>query len=233
MSEHATRKPTRVEALVGRLSEEIADGLLAPGVWLDEKSLAERFGVSRTPVREALSQLVASGLADRRPHRGVVVAAVSLERLGQMFEVMTELEGTCARFAARRMAEAEKQALAELHAASAAATGDPEAYAAFNRRFHHAIYAGGHNPFLVETAQDVRRRLAPFRHAQFRLDGRPAGSFREHAAVVRAVLAGDGEAAHAAMSAHIARVRDAYRSFAANQGTLASAPAEPFTVPEF
>lgn len=211
-------KPTLVERLARQLSNEIAGGLLGPGVRLDEKTLAERFDTSRTPVREALGQLVAIGLAARRPHRGVVVAPVGPERLGQMFEVMTELEGTCARFAAERMTPSERDHLARLHAASApaAARDAAGAYVEHNRDFHQAIYAGSHNPFLVETTQDVRRRLAPFRNAQFQLGGRPSASFAEHAVVADAVRAADGAAAHAAMVAHIARVREAYRTLQAS-----------------
>lgn len=213
MTTDVVRTPL-VERLTRQLSDEIAGGLLAPGVRLDEKSVAERFATSRTPVREALGRLVAVGLAERRPHRGVVVAAVGPARLGHMFEVMTELEGACARFAALRMTPAERRGLERRHAASAAAAAadDATAYAAHNRDFHQAIYAGTHNPFLVETVQDVRRRLAPFRNAQFQLHGRPSASFAEHALVVDAVVAGDDGAAHAAMTRHIARVREAYRS---------------------
>jgi DNA-binding GntR family transcriptional regulator len=227
-------KSTRVEELARRLSDDIASGLLGPGFRLDEQSLAERFAVSRTPVREALGQLVAIGLAERRPHRGVVVAAVGPERLAQMFEVMTELEGTCARFAAERMTAAEREALADLHrrSAGAATADDVAAYVQHNRDFHHAIYVGGHNPFLVETTQDVRRRLAPFRNAQFQLAGRPSASFAEHARVVDAVLAGDGTAAHAAMVAHIARVRDAYRTLQATWPDPGETPAATLTAPD-
>ncbi|MEO1089178.1 MAG: GntR family transcriptional regulator [Pseudomonadota bacterium] len=212
----ASSSGRRVEALTQALAKEIADGLLAPGVRLDEQTLATRFAISRTPVREALNRLVAIGLAERQPHRGVLVASVGMERLGQMFEVMTELEGTCARFAAERMKPEERAALALLHNGSAAAASaeDVEAYVAFNRRFHEAIYRGSHNPFLVETTQAVRRRLAPFRNAQFNVAGRPSASFLEHEAVVEAIGRGDGLTAHAAMVRHIAQVRDAYRSLA-------------------
>ncbi len=206
-------KPSLVDRLTGQLSDEIAGGLLGPGFRLDEQTLADRFAVSRTPVREALGQLVAIGLAERRPHRGVVVAAVGPQRLADMFEVMTELEGTCARFAALRMDVAERRDLEQVHKVSAAAAAhdDADGYARHNLDFHLAIYAGSHNAFLVETTQDVRRRLAPFRNAQFQVVGRSSASFAEHALVVDAILAGDGPAAHAAMVAHIARVRDAYR----------------------
>jgi DNA-binding GntR family transcriptional regulator len=229
-----TAKPTLVERLTRQLSDEIASGLLGPGVRLDEKTLAERFDISRTPVREALGQLVAIGLAARRPHRGVIVAAVGPERLGHMFEVMTELEGTCARFAAERMTAAERVSLARLHAASAAAaaSGDAVVYAGHNRDFHQAIYVGSHNAFLVETTQDVRRRLAPFRNAQFQLGGRPSASFAEHAVVVDAIGAADGGAAHAAMVAHIARVRDAYRTLQASWPGAGETAAASLTAPE-
>jgi DNA-binding GntR family transcriptional regulator len=231
---HAVAKPTLVERLTRQLSDEIASGLLGPGVRLDEKTVAERFDTSRTPVREALGQLVAIGLAERRPHRGVVVAAVGPERLGHMFELMTELEGTCARFAAERMTAAERDALARLQAASAAAAAadDATTYVAHNRTFHQAIYAGSHNPFLVETTQDVRRRLAPFRNAQFHLGGRPSASFAEHALVVEAIVAADGAAAHAAMVGHIARVRDAYRTLQASWPDVDAPAVTALTSPE-
>jgi DNA-binding GntR family transcriptional regulator len=212
----AVARVTLVERLTQQLADDIADGALAPGAKLDEQTLARRFEVSRTPVRETLSRLASSGLVEKRPHRGVVVANVPLERLLQMFEVMTELEGACARFAAERMSAAEKRALAELHRASLARVeaDDRDGYELLNRAFHRSVYEGGRNPFLVETTQEMRRRLAPFRRAQFRLEGRLASSHAEHQIVVEAIRSGDGEAAYRSMRAHILAVKDAYRSFA-------------------
>ena len=226
MSSGSAGRLTIVERLTQAIADDIADGALAPGVKLDEQALARRFGVSRTPVRETLSRLASSGLVEKRPHRGVVVANVTLERLLQMFEVMTELEGSCARFAAERMATAEKQALAALHQASLAQVeaGDLDGYDAANRQFHRSIYEGGRNPFLVETTLDMRRRLQPFRRAQFRLDGRLASSHAEHQIVVEAIRAADGEAAYRSMRAHILAVKDAYRSFASLAASLPTAP---------
>ena len=210
-------KETIVDGLARRLAARIVEGELGPGVRLDEQSLAEAFAVSRTPVREALARLAASGLVERRPHRGVVVATLSMERLSHLFEVMTELEGACARFAAERMGAPERAALADLHARSRAVAeaGLTEAYADLNRAFHLAIYDGAHNPALVELTQEVRNRLAPFRRAQFQLSGRLWLSWTEHDAVAEALSAQDGEAAYRAMRAHIMIVRDAYRSYAA------------------
>src|SRR6202789_243171 len=106
-----TDKITRAEELRLQLADEIVRGALAPGAALDETDIARRFGVSRTPVREALRQLAASGLVEARAHRGAVVAQPSLERLGGMFEAMAELEALCAGLAAERMTPAERYRL--------------------------------------------------------------------------------------------------------------------------
>lgn len=220
----AEPKETAVDILVRRLSAGIVEGALGPGMRLDEQSLAERFQVSRTPVREALAQLAAQGLVERRPHRGVVVAGLSMERLLHLFELMTELEGVCARLAALRMTDAERAALAGGHLAARALAQaeNVERYADANRLFHMAIYDGAHNPALVETTRDVRNRLAPFRRAQFQVHGRPSASWAEHDAVVQAILAREDDAACAAMRAHILKVKDAYRAYA-QIGTAAPA----------
>ncbi len=96
-------KITRAEELRLQLADEIVRGVLPPGAALDETDIARRFNVSRTPVREALRQLVASGLVEARAHRGAVVAQPSIERLTGMFEAMAELEALCAGLAAERM----------------------------------------------------------------------------------------------------------------------------------
>ncbi len=108
-------KLTRAEDLRRQIADDIVRGGLAPGAPLDETELAQRFKVSRTPVREALRQLAASGLVEARPHRGAVVARPSPERLGAMFEAMAELEALCAGLAAERMKPAERRRLEALH----------------------------------------------------------------------------------------------------------------------
>lgn len=216
MAQDVAQRETAVDLLVRRISARIVDGAFGPGVRLDEQTLAETFAVSRTPVREALARLAAHGLVERRPHRGVVVACPSIERLEHLFELMCELEGVCARLAALRMTAEERASLRDAHlcAGALARAGDVDGYADANRRFHLAIYAGAHNPALVETTRDVRIRLAPFRRAQFDVPGRLALSWAEHDAVVAALLAGEADAAGAAMRAHIRIVKDAYRAYA-------------------
>src|SRR5437773_10411947 len=108
-------KVTRAEELRLQLADEIVRGALPPGAALDETDIARRFKVSRTPVREALRQLVASGLVEARAHRGAVVARPSIDRLTEMFEAMAELEALCAGLAAERMPPADRQKLEAIH----------------------------------------------------------------------------------------------------------------------
>jgi DNA-binding GntR family transcriptional regulator len=210
------RKITRAEELRLMLADEIVSGQLEPGAPLDETELAHRFRVSRTPVREALRQLVASGLVDARAHRGAVVAHPDPERLAGMFEAMAELEALCAGMAAERMSVSERHALQSLHEQLRAISylGDPQRFHEVNEAFHNAIYAGAHNAYLAELALATRKRVQPFRRAQFRNIGRLAKSHAEHDRVVLAILQGDRQGATAAMRGHIDTVRQEYTTYA-------------------
>ncbi|WP_131857000.1 GntR family transcriptional regulator [Bosea sp. BK604] len=207
---------TRTEALRLQLADEIVSGALEPGTPLDEQELASRFGVSRTPVREAIRQLSASGLVSVRPHRGAVVALPTPRQLDDMFEAMAELEGLCAGMAARNMTIGERRALEALHEELRVLVqqGDPLRYHERNEAFHTAIYAGSHNSYLADITLMTRTRVAPFRRAQFRAAGRLGGSYQEHDLVVQAILRGDRDAAAEAMRAHIGIVRDAFHTYA-------------------
>jgi DNA-binding GntR family transcriptional regulator len=187
------------------IEEQIATGELPPGCALDEATLAEQHGVSRTPVREALIQLAAEGLIEIRPRRGAVVTSIGPGRLLEMFEVMAELEAMCARLAARRMSAAERADLLAAHQACEAARTDQDSDAYFycNERFHAAIYAGSHNAFLSEQAQQLQRRLRPYRRLQLRVRNRISTSFAEHETIVNAILAGDANKASAALRDHV------------------------------
>jgi DNA-binding GntR family transcriptional regulator len=199
-----------------QIADEIVSGALEPGTPLDEQELAARFGVSRTPVREAIRQLSSSGLVSVRPHRGAVVALPTPSQLHDMFEVMAELEGLCAGLAARNMTVPERRGLEALHHALRALVheGDPARYHETNEAFHAAIYAGTHNGYLAELTLMTRARVAPFRRAQFRATGRLGGSYQEHDMIVQAILRGDQTGASEAMRAHIGIVRDAFSSYA-------------------
>lgn len=196
---------THAERLRSEIADDIACGRLAPGTALDEMTLAERFGVSRTPVREALRELTAAGLVEHRPHRGAVVASLDAERLEEMFTVMAELEALCAASAATAMTATERAELAAIHAAAGELVrlGDVAAYREANDRFHEFIYAASHNQFLEETVLGVRRRVLAFRRAQFRGLGRLVVSHAEHDRVVQALQRGEREAAAREMRAHL------------------------------
>ena len=191
--------------LKDRLEAEILSGQRPPGSRLDESKLAQHFGVSRTPVREALRELAAADLVVLRPRQGAVVATVTVTQLLHMFEVMAELESFCAKLAARRMTAQERKHLAEIHAycGKLAEQGETYSYYDANRTFHEVIYAGSHNTFLEETTRSMRNRLSPYRRFQLTHPGRVLKSWKEHQDVVDAIQVGEAEAAATAMAHHV------------------------------
>ena len=204
-------KPTKAQDIQQSLAGDIVHGRLRPGTALDETLLARTFGVSRTPIREAIRQLQVSGLVEVKPHRGAVVADMSEEELDDMFSVMAELEALCARWSALSMSGAERRDLRAEHDASATIVREArrDLYIEANDRFHEAVYEGAHSPFLAETTRNVRKRLAPFRRVQFEGPSRLAKSHAEHGHVIDAIERGDACGAEAAMRAHIGVVRNA------------------------
>jgi DNA-binding GntR family transcriptional regulator len=204
--------PTRAETLAQHLADEIVAGRLMPGTPLEEIPLAAAHGVSRTPVREALRRLESSGLVETRPRRGAVVARPEPRRLREMFAVLAELEALCAAGCARAMKPAERRELEALHRRMGAMVrgGEVGAYRAANVVFHQALYAGAHNGYLAELAQDTRRRLAPFRAAQLEAPERLHRSHEEHGAILTAILRGGGEEAARLMREHLALTEAAW-----------------------
>ena len=198
----SSRAATRVFQGV---EEQIATGQLKDGEKLDEASLAERFQVSRTPVREALLQLVGSGLATQIPKRGCFVKAPSFREMIEMFEVMSELEGMCARLAARRISD---QQLAALKAANegceeAIRANDSDLYYHKNVEFHECIYTACGNSFLANETRSLRRRLQSFRRLQLRVRGRMPQSFNEHYEIIAALEAGNADKADLVSRQHV------------------------------
>ena len=203
---------TLADELRLQLADDIVRGALMPGATLDETELARRFAVSRTPVREAIRALAASGLIQLRAHRAAVVARPGAEQLEGMFEVMANLEALCAGFAAERMTSGERGGLEAIHEELRVMiqSGDPQRYHEINEAFHNAIYSGAHNTYLAEITLTTRARVQPFRRAQFRNLGRLAKSHAEHDRVVQAILRGERGVAASAMHAHIVTVREEY-----------------------
>ena len=187
------------------LENAIVDGRYAPGSRLDPEALAQEFACSRTPIREALQQLEASGLVQVLPKRGTYVSEWSAADLAERFEVMAEVEALCARLAARRITDAEMTVFEAVHEScrQLAEAGEVEAYYLRNSDFHHCIYRATHNTFLEQEAMRLHAMLQPYRRMQLQVRNRMARSFAEHDAVVTAIRAGDGGAAAEAMRAHV------------------------------
>ena len=194
------------ERIRQELEHAIIMGDFRDGERLDETRLTERFCVSRTPVREALHLLSASGLVEVKPRRGVFVHYPSLAELVEMFEVMAVLEATCGGLAARR---ATPEQIAGLEVACEACEvarrqGDADVYYRENETFHHKLYAASGNSFLESEALKLQRRLQPFRRLQLRVRGRVGQSMDEHRDILAAIKAGDAARAEDRVRAHIA-----------------------------
>ena len=208
--------PTTVESIRLEIARRIVSRELEPGKPLDERQLAAEFGVSRTPVREALRILMSSGLVEQRAHRSAVVTKPDLDALAGMFAVMGYLEALCAGLCAIAMSPTQRRGLEKLHGEMALIVrdGDTVAYTQSNETFHNAIYEGTQNAYLAEITLNTRVRLQPFRRAQFGQLGRLQASHAEHTVVVEAILRGDRNAAEEAMRAHIGLVEEAWHEFA-------------------
>ena len=189
------------------LAAAIVSGRLKPGQRLDEPSVCREFGVSRTPVREALRRLGGTELVEMTPRKGVIVARIDVEQLTDMYEALAEFEGLCARLSAVRMTALEKKRLELLNASreSRMAKGDRDDFAAINTEFHEAIYQGSHSPSIASVTRNFRQRIASFRVLQF-VPGQTEHSFRGHDEIVQAILASDAESACHAMRDHVTRV---------------------------
>ncbi len=188
------------------LEELIFDGTFSNGDRLDEVKLAEQFGVSRTPLREAFQRLALSGLVDLIPRRGAFVRQPGPVELMEMFEVMAELEAVCGRLAAMRISEEALKDLTDANAKCQQAVddGDPDTYYLENERFHRIIYKQSGNSFLEQEASKLHRRLKPFRRQQLRFRGRMAQSMSEHQDIVHALEEGLADDTANALRSHVA-----------------------------
>ena len=197
---------TLSDIVADQLETLILEGALDQGTRLDEVQLAERFSVSRTPIREALQRLTNSGLAEHHPRRGVFVSQPGPVDLLQMFEMMSELEAVAGRLAAQRISDAAISELRQINArcTEAVERQDADGYYAETERFHAAIYREAGNPYLERECLRLQRRLQPFRRMQLRLRGRLRQSMTEHEGIVRALEDGDGAHVAELLRAHVA-----------------------------
>ncbi len=213
----------RADRIAENLEERIFDGTFSDGDRLDEVRIASQFGVSRTPLREALQRLALTGLVELIPRRGAFVRQPGPVELIEMFEVMAEMEAVCGRLAAMRISE---EALSDLREANlrcqrAVERQDVETYYLENECFHKIIYQQSGNSFLEAETTQLHRRLKPFRRRQLRLRGRMAQSLDEHRAILLALEKGDAATAASALRGHVAVQGEKFRCLMATLKTAA------------
>lgn len=184
--------------------EAIDSGIYRPGDRLVESELAERFGVSRTPVREALQRLETQSML-ARDGRSLIVASLDHNQLAELYVVRAELEGLAARLAARHATPEEVHVLREMIEEDRVVVGDPQALSRSNRRFHRQIHLASHNRYLVQQLDLVHRSMALLASTSLAAEGRGKAALAEHEAIVKAIEAGDAEAAQQALKSHISR----------------------------
>ncbi len=182
--------------------DAIDSGVYRPGDRLVESELAERFGVSRTPIREALQRLETQSLL-ARDGRSLIVASLDHNQMAELYVVRTELEGLAARLAARHATDEEVQVLRDMVADDHALLDDPGALARANRRFHRMIHLASHNRFLVQQLDLVHRSMALMATTSLAAQGRGEIALAEHAAIVDAISRRDEDAAYKALRDHI------------------------------
>ncbi len=221
---------TLSQRISSRLAADIINGALGPGAKLDEISLAARFKVSRSPIRDALRHLAATRLVEFQPRRGFSVSAIDIAGLLDLFEAASEVEGLLARLCANRAGLAERKQIELLHreARRMALDGDFESYARLNEGFHMAIYAAARNRTLEEVATSLRQRLAPFRsQVFFHVENRARASVEEHESLARAIVRGNADAACEAMRHHAASSASNVIDYFADAGATARLAAPP------
>ena len=184
--------------------EAIDSGVFKPGDRLVESELAERFHVSRTPIREALQRLETQSMLTRMG-RSLIVASLDHNQLAELYTVRNELEGLAARLAAQHAAPEEIRVLYDMVEDDRALIGDPMALSRANRRFHKQIHLASHNRYLVQQLDLVHRSMALLATTSLAAEGRGETALDEHLAIVRAIEARDGEAASEALKTHLSK----------------------------
>ena len=194
------------------LYEEVAEQLrqrifrreLEPGSWIDELKIAEEFGISRTPLREALKVLAAEGLVTMKVRRGAYVTEMSEKDLRDVYHLLSLLESDAAGVVAERATDAQLKTLQDLHAELEAAVADREKFFAINERFHMHLLEMADNRWRSQMVADLRKVMKLNRHNSLLKAGRIEESLSEHRALVAAIEARDTQAAEARMREHFA-----------------------------
>jgi len=207
-----------------RLRQRIFAHELTPGDWIDEQMLAEQYGISRTPLREALKVLASEGLVVLKPRRGCYVTEISRQDLDDIFPLMALLEGRCAIDAVRRAKPGDIRALQAIHEKleAAAREGRIDAFFEANQEFHRRIQELANNRWLLSVIQDLRKVLKLSRLHSLSLEGRLQQSLDEHRSIMAAFEANDPAKAEATMYDHLLSGREALAKMQENPGSKAA-----------
>lgn len=208
-----------------RLRERIFAHEFTPGQWLDEQALAAQYGISRTPLREALKVLAAEGMVTLKPRRGCYVTEVADRDLDEIFPVLALLEGRCAHEATLKAGAADLRRLEAIHEAleTHAAKGNIDRFFEANQDFHRAVMELAGNRWLAQVIQDLRKVLRLARHHSLLARGRVQQSLAEHRAILAAMRAREAERAGELMHRHLNEGRAAIAKVRAKEPAAAAA----------
>ncbi len=211
-----------------RLRQRIFSHELKPGTWVDEQALADQYGISRTPLREALKVLASEGLVTLKPRRGCYVTEISERDLDEIFDIMALLEGQCARKTAELARAPDLESLTAIHARleDAARNSDINGFFEANQAFHRTLQEISDNHWLLHVIEDLRKVIKLSRHHSLFSEGRLEQSLAEHRAILGALRARDPEAAEARMREHILSGRAALARIARSRNAAAEEKAE-------
>jgi len=221
---------SQAERLRAMIEEDILSFKLKPGDKLDECRLAQMYGTSRTPVREALRQLSSNGLIEIRPHKGAIVAKLGIRELIEVLEVMAELEGACGRLAAKSCLNSDLDAIVAAQDACRkfADLRDAHSYQKANEAFHDAIYNASRNDCLVKLTLSIRNRVAAYRRLRLEQVSRLKFSVAEHDRILHAIQEGLPEEADRLLQVHILNLgSELRRMFSVISTSDWPAPSEP------
>ena len=204
-SSHILVPPALYEQVAERLRARIYSHELPPGGWIDEQALALEYGISRTPLREALKVLAAEGLVILKPRRGCYVTELSEQDIDEVFPVMAMLEGRVAELAARRATGADFSRLAAIHEdlEKHAAANNADRFFEANQRFHTALQEIAGNRYLAQLIDDARKVIKLTRRDSLRLEGRLKQSLQEHREILQALRTKDAPLARQCMHDHL------------------------------
>lgn len=193
------------DKLIDQLKHEIFSGLLKPGDQLEEADLAARFGVSRTPIREAIRSMVDCGLLETRPRKGAMVRVLTAKELNDLFEVAAELEGMACRLASELLTQSSRTAIQEelKLCRTAVEADDIPAYASANLTFHAAIHRASSNAYLIDQLEQIQARINVYRLMPYEVVGRLQKSLEEHQEISEAIFSGEGQRADRLMCDHM------------------------------